>query len=319
MIRIDGAGEIGRKIAIVYNPLSEAGLALDLLCKPEHHRLHSDWSESVLKALSPKEKKLLHDFEEMIEGYLNLDLHYDFLSYPLGIPESSLELGHFVQDRANRLSGLDRESEDQLASFVAFMWENYIYPVVSEHIPAVEDQIRNGETLLRKEGAIPFLQVVNDRISFTSTGDLKMEKWVDSRFSCSDLDSFFVELSLFAFPHMVIADRHDEGSFWLSWDVPFRGDRIIAPGINRISARAFALSDKSRLRILLMLSGSPMTQKELARQMGFAKSTVSRHINILLDAGLICPGEGERNVLLSLNPEAMDAFSTELSGWLRHS
>jgi len=212
-----------------------------------------------------------------------------------------------------------KDLSEQLGAFLSFMWESYIFPVVREHRDVIERQIQYGYELLRKRGQSDLFSEISDRVSFTPSGDLKMEKWVESRFPCRDLHSFFVEPSLFAFPHMVISDEHEQGSFMLSWDVPFRGDRIIAPGINRISLRAFALSDKSRLRILLMLSGSPMAQRELARQMGFAKSTISRHVNILLEAELIRAGEGERNVLLYINNDVLDDFASDVKSWLRTS
>ncbi len=316
MIQIKGADGLNGKIKVIYNPLSELALALDLLSHPQHHKLHIEWVDGVLGRFSQKEKKQLDIYKKLLDGYLNLDLHIDFLKYPFDLSLQSSSCSEYLCSGKNWISTLKNETMEQLTFFLGFIWENYIYPVVEEHYSVIREQQKIGYALLNEKGYKALFGKVNDRISFTGNNLMKIEKWIESTFESRDLESFFIELSLFAFPHLVVSDRHKEGSFWLSWDVPFQGDQIIAPGIDRISAKAFALSDKSRLRILLILSDEPMTQKELTRNMGFAKSTISRHINILMDAGFIISEEGERNVLLKLNRSSLDIFSGEIMSWI---
>ncbi|MBI9103083.1 MAG: winged helix-turn-helix transcriptional regulator [Spirochaetales bacterium] len=318
MILIEKADELAGKIEIIYNPLSDLGLALDLLHHPEHHKVHHSWYRDVLGAFSHKEKKLLEYFGGKLEGYLNLDFHIDYLNAPYEIPLRSAVCSEYIRNKKNWHSTLSSSEQDKLAAFLIFIWESYIFPVVNEHRSEITIQFNFGNKLLEEMGALEFLQKINDRIAPSKNGVLKIEKWVQSAFSAEIIQKFYIELSLFGFPHMIISDRHEEGCFYLSWDLPFQNDNLIKSGINRISQKAFALSDKSRLRILLMLSEEPMTQKDITALMGFAKSTISRHINILIDAGIIVPedGEGERNVLLSLNRKTMDSFSKELIDWL---
>lgn len=316
MIRIDGAGGLGNIISFVYNPLSELSMVLDMLCKPEHHKAHKRWTDSLLSRLKQDEIDRIFHYDELLKGYLNLDENIDYLNAPLKVPDDPSEISDYLRDPAHHLPGLAPEDRAGLTVFLSHFWENHVFPLVGEHRASIIKQMQYGRQLLEAKGHKALFAEINDRVSFTPGGDLKMDKWVESRFPFSALKTFYIELSLFTFPHMLISDRHNEGSFWLSWDVPFRGDPVVAPGIDKISTRAFALSDKSRLRILLMLSGSPMTQKELAAQMGFAKSTVSRHIGILTEAGLIDTGDGERNVKLHLRPSALDDFSRLLKDWL---
>jgi len=316
MIKINDAEKLEGKIKIVYNPLSELSLAMDLLCKPEHHKVHLSWASNVLDTLSLKEKEQLKYYGSLIDGYLNLDLHVDYLNYPFDAGSLITNCSTYLCNGDNWISSMDTDKMEKLTAFLSFIWDSYFIPVVKEHFPVIIEQLKSGSDLLEKSGFENFLRKVNDRISFIKKSEMRIEKWVESVFDAHDLNTFYIELSIFAFPHLVISDRHSEGSFWLTWDIPFRNDTIIAPGIERISSKAFALSDKSRLRILLMLSESPMTQKELTRQMGFAKSTISRHINILLDAGLIFSEDGERNVRLLVNKKSMERFSREILEWI---
>jgi len=48
-----------------------------------------------------------------------------------------------------------------------------------------------------------------------------------------------------------------------------------------------ALSDKNRLRILKMLEVKPLCVCEITAVLGLATSTVSKHLSLLKDAGLI--------------------------------
>lgn len=52
--------------------------------------------------------------------------------------------------------------------------------------------------------------------------------------------------------------------------------------------RAFkAIADESRLRILGMLKGKTLCVCEIAEVLGLAQSTVSRHLKVLEDSGLV--------------------------------
>lgn len=53
-----------------------------------------------------------------------------------------------------------------------------------------------------------------------------------------------------------------------------------------------ALSDPTRLRILRMLNVKPLCVCEVMHVLGMAQSTTSKHLQILLDAGLLEAGHG---------------------------
>ena len=316
MIKIHDADELTGKIKLVYNPLSELSLALDLLCHPEHHKTHSAWSNTVLTGLSKKERAQLLHFESIIDGYLNLDLHIEYLNWNFDSDDQLAGVSDFLCNKNNWISPLKSEEIERLTTFTSFLWDSYIHPVVLEHMPHIKTQLDTGSELLLSGGYRRLFNSVSERIGYGQGGMLKIEKWLQAEFSASELSVFYVELVIFAFPHLVVSDRHDRGSFFISWDVPFQADAPVIPGIDRISSAAFALSDKSRLRILFMLSSAPMTQKELSSLMGFAKSTISRHINILIEVGFIEPDSSGRNVLLNLNRKRMKEISRDIVDWI---
>ncbi|MHB1855104.1 MAG: ArsR/SmtB family transcription factor [Acidimicrobiales bacterium] len=70
-------------------------------------------------------------------------------------------------------------------------------------------------------------------------------------------------------------------------------------GLEPVANRLKAVAEPTRLAILNQLAGSPSTVTELARQFGVAQPTMSNHIKLLLDAGLVtnAPGRGRRELV----------------------
>jgi ArsR family transcriptional regulator len=67
-----------------------------------------------------------------------------------------------------------------------------------------------------------------------------------------------------------------------------------------------ALSDPQRIRILKMLEIRPLCVCEITDVLGLAQSTVSKHLAILRDVGLVMDEKDGKWVTYSLNTHARD-------------
>jgi len=66
-------------------------------------------------------------------------------------------------------------------------------------------------------------------------------------------------------------------------------------------ARTFsALADETRLKIIKLLADRPHTVDELVQMLGLAQSTVSHHLRVLREAGVVAGEKRGRNVYYSL-------------------
>jgi DNA-binding transcriptional ArsR family regulator len=81
-------------------------------------------------------------------------------------------------------------------------------------------------------------------------------------------------------------------------------------GTRRRAQRLRALGDPTRLAIFEALATHPRSVGELARQIGVAQPTVSNHIRVLREAGLLRPGPGSGRPL-SADIEAFDRLFEE--------
>ena len=79
--------------------------------------------------------------------------------------------------------------------------------------------------------------------------------------------------------------------------------------LNRISA----LADPTRSRILLLLDGRELMVGELCAVLQLPQSTVSRHLKILSDAGLIACRRKGQFVYSEAVPETIAAYAKALA------
>lgn len=77
-----------------------------------------------------------------------------------------------------------------------------------------------------------------------------------------------------------------------------------------------ALSDPTRREILEMLRSGPRTSGEIADKFSTSWATVSRHLSVLKDAGLILAERNGQHVVYELNTTVFQDVVENLIKWL---
>ena len=67
-----------------------------------------------------------------------------------------------------------------------------------------------------------------------------------------------------------------------------------------------AFGDPTRLRILSLLSSREMTVNQITEAVGLSQSTVSRHLGVLRDVGVVNDRREGQQVYYSLNKETVE-------------
>ena len=83
----------------------------------------------------------------------------------------------------------------------------------------------------------------------------------------------------------------------------------------KLALRLKALADPSRLRILSLISASDAAEVcvcELSEPLGLRQPTVSHHLKVLVDAGLLARDKRGVWAYYSLVPGALDALTASL-------
>ena len=80
-----------------------------------------------------------------------------------------------------------------------------------------------------------------------------------------------------------------------------------------------ALSDPTRREILKLLRNGPRTSGEIAERFPSAWATISRHLAVLRDAGLILSERNGQQIVYELNTTVFDEVVNHLLEWTRPS
>src|SRR5664279_596190 len=80
-----------------------------------------------------------------------------------------------------------------------------------------------------------------------------------------------------------------------------------------------ALADENRLRMLMALRDGELCVCQITELMGLAVSTVSKHLSILYQAGLVNARKDGRWMYYSLPAKAAPAPAREAVAWVRRS
>jgi DNA-binding transcriptional ArsR family regulator len=85
------------------------------------------------------------------------------------------------------------------------------------------------------------------------------------------------------------------------------GETEVDSGLNddRLLQVAKALSCPVRQEIILLLGGGPHFVGEIVEQFQLAQPTISRHLNVLLEAGLVTNERQAQHVLYSIQEETL--------------
>lgn len=78
-----------------------------------------------------------------------------------------------------------------------------------------------------------------------------------------------------------------------------------------------ALADPTRREIIELLRGGPRPSGEIARHFPTAWATVSRHLGVLRDAGLILSERDGQQIVYELNTTVIDDVIQHLLEWTR--
>lgn len=85
-------------------------------------------------------------------------------------------------------------------------------------------------------------------------------------------------------------------------------------------ARRFrALSDPTRLALLEMVAHSPSSVGALARELGVSQPTVSNHVKLLVEAGLVTSSRSDRRSVLVIDDDGVDRMLAEAAALLRRA
>ncbi len=78
-----------------------------------------------------------------------------------------------------------------------------------------------------------------------------------------------------------------------------------------------ALGDKNRLTIMQLISEGELNAGQILESVKMGQSTLSHHMKILCDCGIVTARKDSRWVYYTINSEVVQEVKDVLSGWIK--
>ncbi|AKN31638.1 transcriptional regulator [Clostridium carboxidivorans P7] len=215
----------------------------------------------------------------------------------------SLEWGNFrLNDSHNLLDDLSKKPKavyDRLFEFIA-IYRKQVFDKTWENLKIgkfLSNEIKEQSNYLKNHG---FVNMINhlqvDRLHWQST-KLIVTKPFEENIELNDRDSILLIPSYFIWPHLFV-EQFEEGVI-ITYDALNKLKKSAISNENELTSIFHALSDPIRLQIMKYLFRERSTTQSLAQVMIMSQSSISRHLQILKNAGLVESKKDRKFVLYS--------------------
>lgn len=299
-----------------YSPFLEVVSSLHVLLEPKHHLERLTWARETEALLFPTLKQLIVDLGLASNDWLNLfDLH-DICDFRESSVEEGIEKLQRVDERqfvycllgqvmsmehvdlwlqgnevernqwTKRLMDLLRKPATlrrQFAEVLGTYYQEYFSKELRRIEPWLISSVRTFQEKLRK-APIEAMEAIHPRFILRDQ-ELLFHKAHTWRFPYTGLSKIIVHPSTYIAPHLLM------GTFESTVSV---GYAVTVPGADRVDAVPKdllgimnAMSDETRMKILRQVFYHPYCTQQLAEMYSLSEATVSKHLKVLNQAGLV--------------------------------
>lgn len=280
-----------QKISFRYSPLLDLALSLLVIQNPERFGATADWERRALDRLPEGLLDRLH------EASRRVDLFALAMELEEAAPGSTVEALRRLQ-----------EQDRQLGSDLLTYWEA-VAPEIGAKAGLLLDSVQREARRLAETDPVAFISRFSDRVSVAGDGDALVLHWGKGmRVPLEDLSRILFVPSAFI-PRRLMFYRLDRVQIFF-YDPREQEPTEVADAPESMLLGFAALSDGTRFKILRLIARERMPAQEMARRLGVTESTISRHLRLLVEAGLVGrAGQEGKYILYELAPERIDQLA----------
>jgi DNA-binding transcriptional ArsR family regulator len=320
---------------LLLSPAAEMFNSLHVLTDPSHHPSNAVWVAQAAATLPGTLHGELTSLGEHFGEWLGIaDLVEALPPEESPVPEFIARLAEAAPELVVRVAlggdieaaapsnGMQRAAidspqtfRDRLVHVLRDYWSALFAAEWERRAPVLEQ--RRAHEAARLDHAPPeaWLASLHDRISFDSaTGEIVFHKARAYRFALSAFRRITCIPSSFSAPHLMVGFTADSLTIYVNTPYMAAAPELTA---QRVLAVGRALGDETRLRIYKLTLRRPHYTQELAATMRLAEPTVSRHLKVLREAGLVRSEKVGGIVLYSGLLEPVDRLPAVLREYIR--
>jgi DNA-binding transcriptional ArsR family regulator len=195
-------------------------------------------------------------------------------------------------------------------------WENAFRHEWERLEPLLADVVTAAGRELATAGPYAFLSQLNPRLrAARDEGCLWIDKMPDGDVSMAPGGQLVLMPSVYIWPHLGVELNETLPS--IVYPAPFMTEearpRIPPQELLRVLR---ALGDDTRLRALRLIAEHPRSTQELAQLVNVSESSLSKHLRLMSEAGILTTRRQGYYVLYEIAPARIDALSASIGAYL---
>lgn len=291
--------ELRRKIRFRLSPLQDLALSVLVVQNPERFG-PTAWADRVEARLKPETLIRIRELGEQV------DLFAIAAELEAGPPRT-------VPDALRSLVGAEPALSDLLLAY----WEA-ISPEVGATAGLLAESIRREEAALDSMDPGAYIARFSDRVSLAGDGDSLILHWGKGmRIPLRDLDRIQFIPSAFC-PRRLMFYRLGPTQIFFYDPTRELAPAQVAEAPESLVLGFSALGDMTRLKLLRLIATESLPAQEMARRLEVNESTISRHLRLMVEAGLVNRERQEgKYVLYGFQRERIDQLAALVGAYLR--
>ena len=292
---VSGTGErrINMNIKLGYYPILDMVLAFRQLYSVERFKPYTSTLDNIAVKLNDEEKEFINSFGEVTNGWLvALEKLIDITLHDTASPEefivSLIKKPEILLGTEKSENDRDKESQFKHTSeagdsFKNF-YETYFSSEISKNNKMIFEKVIEISDRIHEQGVIDYLLSTSDRIKKEDENTLKFFIKPDHKVEINKIQNIIIMPSIFASRNLTFWYNGFDYLFFIS--INAFDYKPIEPS-DMLLLQTLALNDRTRLKMLKLLTTGNYSTGDLAEKLNINSSTISRHFKLFKDAGFV--------------------------------
>ena len=292
-----------------YYPILDMVLAFRQLYSGERFKPYISTLDNIHNRMSEEDKAFILSFGEATTGWL--DVLERLIDITLHDTASAEEFIVNLIKNPGILPTNDKQVRNPGEDFKK-LYQNYFNSEISKNNKITFEKVIEISNKIDKQGVTNYLLSTSDRMKKENENILKFFIKPDHKVEIDEITNIIVMPSIFASRNLTFWYNGTDYLFFIS--INSFDYEPIEPS-DMLLLQTLALNDRTRLKMLKILSTGNFSTGDLAEKLSINSSTISRHFKLFKDAGFVDIFSQEGNsIYYSLNVKEIEkAFENIIS------
>jgi len=253
-------------------------LALRQIYSVERFKPFCTTMEDLTKYLSEKDMEMIREVGDSSRGWLNF-IEVLIEDFNNGV-KTAEELLISMKKKPERYFF---DHEIHLNSFIE-LWSKHVSDLVSKNTSIITNKSFELSEIESDENIIKFITDTSDRFELVNGNTIKFNIKPDFQVNANEIENIILMPSIFASRKVTFWNNGKDFIFYISVIEEDKG--FIEPS-DMLILNTLAFNDKTRLKMLKILTRSSQSVNDLAGELNVNPSTISRHMKVFKDTGFV--------------------------------